>query len=328
MDANGKKIYDGFLADDAGGGLYLPTLFFVRSGNSSVFSVKPDEGDRLVFDEAHRKAFAPQIDIVHQNDAGNDYVLGDYLSNKRANARLLMEKGLASKSRTYEIVGVSHSDAGGVAPSELASQNLDLSGVFDALIDVLDRWLERGIEPSPTRSDAHELGDVDRDGRVENAAIELPEIACPTGVYYEFSEGVKTPGRTGFAAYLREPRPALNADTEPIPSDYDQAWLEPLDSRGYLVDMNKNSVRDTRDSITQAWRRRAVAGKKYGTLSLHETLTHAQYASCVAAVASELLRQNLLSENAEVDYVKTAMEFDVGISVSGAGRTGGSVAVK
>lgn len=174
----------------------------------------------------------------------------------------------------------------------------------------------RKLFDGPTRSDAFDLGDTDRDGRNENPAIELPEVACPLGVYYEFPEGVKTPGRTGFAAYLREPHQALNADTEPIPAGYDKTWLEPLDSRGYVVDMNRNSVRDTRDSIAQAWRRRLASGKKHGTLGYNETLTHDRYVACVTAAANDLFQQHLLSEEAVKDYVQKARESDIGRSIS------------
>ena len=65
----------------------------------------------------------------------------------------------------YEIVGVSHGDAGYASRSESATKpglnNLDLGGVFDALIDALDQWAEQGVEPGPTRSDAPFLGDAD-----------------------------------------------------------------------------------------------------------------------------------------------------------------------
>jgi hypothetical protein len=81
---------------------------------------------------------------------------------------------------------------------------------------------------------------------------------------------------------------AVNADTEPIPTGFDPKWLEPLDSRGYLVDMNWNTVRDTRDSIAQAWRRRMTAGKKYGVLEYNEPFTHTTYVKCVTAVATDL----------------------------------------
>ena len=315
LDAEGQRVIDGMLIDDAGGGWYMPTLYFQRTKvGEGVFSVKADSRDHLVFDDAHKKSFAHQIDIAHQIYAGNDFVTGEYITVKRENARHLAEKGLGAKSRTYEIVGVSHADAGYVwkGDPELAKQNLDLSGVFDALIDALDRWVEQDVAPEPTRSDAYDLGDEDGDGQIENPAVALPEIACPTGVYYEFPEGVRGPGRTGFASYLRKRQPAVNADTESLPPGFDEEWLEPLDSRGYLVDMNKNHVRDTRDSITEAWQRRAREGKKYGVLGPEEVLTHVRYVSCVARVASELLEQNLLSESAVLDYIRKAINSDVG----------------
>lgn len=314
VDASGKKLFHGFLDDDPGGGLYLPAVYFDRQDTPGGFVLKAGSTDHLKFDDAHRANFANQIDIVHQAYSGNDYVLGDYLSNKRQNARLLLSKGLSDKVRTYEIVGVSHGDAGGSYPGPLADQNLDLSSVFDALVDLLDDWVEKGVQPLPTRSDAFDLGDVDKDGRNENAAIELPEVACPLGVYYEFPEGVKSPGRTGFAAFLKEAHMALNADTEPIPPGYNRAWLEPLDSRGYVLDMNKNTARDTRDSITQAWRRRMAAGKKYGTLSYSENLTHPAYVNCVTAVATELVKQRLISQDAFNDYVHKAETSDIGVA--------------
>ena len=123
---------------------------------------------------------------------------------------------------------------------------------------------------------------------------------------------IKSPGRTGLVPYLSEARPALNADTETLPRDFSQEWLEPLDSRGYLVDMNKNHVRDTRESVTQAWRRRAEEGKKYGILGPYEDLTHARYVSCVTQVVSELMEQKLLSESAVLEYIRKAVDSDIG----------------
>ena len=315
LDANGEKVIDGMLIDDAGGGWYMPTLYFQRTEvRDGEFSVKADSRDHLIFDDIHQEAFAHQIDIAHQIYTGNDFVTGEYITVKRENARYLVEKGLGSRSRTYEIVGVSHADAGYVwkRDPELAKQNLDLSGVFEALIDGLDRWVDQDVAPGPTRSDDYSLGDADGDGQIENPAIALPEIACPTGVYYEFPDGITSPGRTGFAPYLRQRRPAVNADTESLPLGFEEAWLEPLDSRGYLVDMNQNHVRDTRDSIAEAWQRRAREGKKTGILGPQEVLTHARYVSCVARAASELLEQNLLSESAVLDYIKKATDSDVG----------------
>ena len=322
--ASGERIFDGLLCDDAGGGWYKPTINFERvEGPSERFHFVRDEQDHLRFDEAHRNAFALQIDVVHQAYVGADFVAGDYLSMKRKNARLLHEKGLGPKSRTYEIVGMSHADAGNVWPSELWSQNLELSGIFDILIDVLNEWVEHGSEPGPTRSDDYNLGDIDKDGQLENPAVSLPEIACPTGVYYEFPPGVSLPGRTGFAPYLETPRFPINADTTPLLAekrvrnslglpDFDEKWLEPLDSRSRPLDMNHNHVRDTRETIEQAWKRRASEGEKFGILGPHEKLTHARYMSCVARVASELAEQRLISENTMVHYIKKATESNIG----------------
>ncbi len=312
VDSTGKRLIDGFLDDDPGGGLYLPVIQFARTPDTDHVTYKIDTKDHLVFDDAHKRNFGYQIDIAHAGYMGNDYVLGDYLTNKRQNARILLAKGLKDKTRTYEFLEVTHADAGMAYPSPHAAENIDLGGFYNAIIDVLDKWVESGVEPPPTRSDAFDLGDLNRDGQNENPAIEMPEVACPLGIRYEYAGDLKTPGQMGFAAYLREPHQALNADTEPIPPDYNKDWLEPLDSRGVFLDMNKNLARDTRDSIAQAWRRRLTAGKKYGTLAYNETLTHAKYVSCVTAVATDLMKQRLLSQDAANDYIKKASQSDIG----------------
>ena len=316
-DTQGNRLYDGMLIDDAGGGWYWPVQRFHRMDISEgVFSLQPDARDTLLIDEEN---FVPQIDIAHQNYTGADFVQGSYLFVKRENARLLKEKGLGSKNRMYEIVGVSHGDAGYASRSESATKpglnNLDLGGVFDALIDALDQWAEQGVEPGPTRSDAPFLGDADGDGKIENPAVQLPEVACPIGVYIEYAKGAPRPGRTTFVPYLKEPRHVLNADTEDLPPGFDREWLEPLDARGYVVDMNKNKVRDTRENVTQAWQRRGREGEKYGILAPDETLTHQHYVQCVSEVTAELVEQNLLSRNAQTYYVRNARNSDIGIPV-------------
>jgi hypothetical protein len=224
-----------------------------------------------------------------------------YLSLKGENARILKEKGLGSKNRTYDIIGVAHFDAGYLSSSGLSPQNLDLSGVFDALIDVLDLWVDQGVEPPESQSDLIDLDDV-------ASGLRLPEIACPTGVYYQFQRGVDRVGVTGFAAYLREPPPGRPV----VPSDLGEEWLEPMDRRGYPVDMNHNSIRDVRETLTQAWKRRGREGETHGTLTPMETLTHARYVSCVTEVASELFGRRLLGESAMRDYIKRATESDIG----------------
>ena len=310
VDAGGKRMFEGFIIDDAGGGWYMPTLKFRRVElDENSFRVEPDDQDHLPFDKTRLDAFAHQIDLVHQAYIGADFVEGNYLWLKRHNTVLLQRKGADAKARTYEVVGLSHGDAGNVWPSPLYTENLDLSGIMDALVDMLDGWVDGRVTPPPSRSDDFRVGDVDGDYRLDHPAIQLPEAACPLGVYYEFPPGVKAPGRTGFAPYLDVSRPAVNADTEPLPPGFKEEWLEPLDSRGRPLDMNHNSVRDTRESVEEAWRRRRVEGQRYGTLEADEAFTPGQYARCVVAAASELAGAGLLSEAAMFHYLEQATAF-------------------
>jgi hypothetical protein len=312
VDSKGRKLFDAFIVDDSAGGWYMPTMYFTRKEvEKGAFAVERSDKDHLVFDEAHRKAFAPQIEVAHLGYSGNDFVEASYQVIKRRNARFLLEKGLTDKTRHYEIAAVSHGDAGAVYPNKLWEENLDLTGFFDATIDNIDRWVELGIAPAATRSDVPLLGDANRDGVVENPAIELPEVACPIGVYYEYPPGVKSAGRTGFAPYLRETRPALNSYTTQPPPGYDPAWLEPLNNYGHLLDMNGNGVRDTRESIEEAWQRREREGQKYGTLKPGEKFTRARYLACVAQVATDLYKDGLLSEVAMLHYLRFAAPSDL-----------------
>jgi hypothetical protein len=302
-DPDGNRVFDGFIMDDAGGGWYMPTLNFRRVDLAeNSFRVEPAE-DQLKVDEAMVERFAHQIDLVHQAYIGADFVEGNYLWLKRLNAVLLAEKGLGSRTRTYEIVGLSHGDAGNVWPSPLYSQNLDQSGMMDALIDMLDGWVQGRVTPPPTRSDDYRVGDVDGDFRLDHPAVRLPEVACPLGVYYEFPPGVDSPGRTGFTPFLMHSRPSVNADTEKPPAGFDETWLEPLDSRGRPVDMNSNGVRDTRESIEQAWQRRRIAGERTGVLEAREPFTPDRYARCVVRVAADLAEAGLLSDAARPKVV-------------------------
>ncbi|MEE2822994.1 MAG: alpha/beta hydrolase domain-containing protein [Acidobacteriota bacterium] len=315
-DTEGNRLYDGMLLDDAGGGWYWPVQRLARVDvGEGIFSLQKDAQDTLVVDELYKQNFVRQIDIAHQNYTGADFVQGNYLFVKRENTRLLKEKGLGSLTRMYEIVGVSHADAGYASRAEGATKpglnNLDLGGVFDALIDTLDQWVEKGVNPGPTRSDIPFLGDVDGNGSLENSAIALPEVACPTGIFIEYAKEAPRPGRTTFIPYLKEQRHVINADTEDLPSEYDPEWLEPLDSRGYLVDMNKNGVRDTRESIAQAWQRRMREGEQYGVLASRQNLTHEHYVECVTQVTAELVKENLLSNTARNYYIKNARNSDI-----------------
>ena len=318
LDSQGKRVFDGMLLNDNGGGWFspiipgvfdlLPVLFAVRSGEGDgFFSLQPDGQDQFTFDDTHITDFAHQIDVRHAGYPGGHFRRGNYLdsldvdtyvSAKKANARLLVEKGLASKARTYEIIGTAHFDAGYLASSELSSQNLDLGGVFDALIDALDLWVDQGVEPPAGSFDSGS----DRPEGEEHTVIRLPEVACPTGIYYEFPAGVERVGVTGFQAYLNGP---------PVdPSG--EALLEPMDRRGYPVDMNHNGIRDRRETLPQAWQRRRHEGEDTGILEDGQAFTPAHYVDCVRSVATQLFEQRLLSRSAMLDYIRRATDSNFG----------------
>jgi hypothetical protein len=266
VDEDGKPIFDGFLLDDAGRGLPLPKL--VVDNKDVLFTTNQD-----------RKRFTKQIDITHMLYAGETQ---DELQNKRENARLLLEKGLGAKHRMYEIRGVSHFDAGHLSRRDLVFQNLDLSGIFDALIDSLNSWVENDVPPPPTKSDDVELGGRNNDGTITNPAVGLPEVACPLGVYYIFPSGLE-PGR--------------RAGQETAFARFDGVNQEPLDARGELVDMNGNGVRDRRETIAQAWQR-------LGLLKSGQALTATAYQKCVSDAAAVLVRQKLLPKSVGDYYIE------------------------
>jgi hypothetical protein len=269
FDSNGKAIFDGFLLDDAGSGLWLPKLIV-------------DGKDVLFTTDGSRGRFTKQIDITHMLYAGDT---GDYLEKKRENARLLREKGLTTKHRLYEIRGVSHFDAGQTDRPDLVFQTLDLGGIFDALIDRLDDWVEKGTAPAPSKSDAEDLTGANKNGRSDNAAVALPEIACPRGIYY---------------AYPPELDPGRRGGQETAFAPFDGINLEPLDGRGTLVDMNGNGVRDRRETVTQAWQR-------LGLLKSGAKLTAAAYQSCVKDAATKLVNQGLLPAKVGEYYIERSV---------------------
>jgi hypothetical protein len=169
-------------------------------------------------------------------------------------------------------------------------QTLDLGGLMASFLDMLDRWVETGEVPPPTRSDLLALGDADGDGVNENPAIALPEVACPLGIRHVFPAAHGTSRRayqeTAFAAF-------------------DGVNLEPIDGRGQFVDMNGNGTRDQRESVTQAWVR-------LGLLKGGERLTQGKYIACVASAAAMLVDQGFLPPRMLPYYVNRAATSGVG----------------
>ena len=87
-------------------------------------------------------------------------------------------------------------------------------------------------------------------------------------------------GSTGFAAY-------------------DGNTLEPLNGQLQFVDMNENGRRDTRETVTQAWRR-------MGLLTSGETFSRAKYVACVESTAAKLRKENLITEQIAGLYAEDA----------------------
>jgi hypothetical protein len=273
---DGRPFFDGLLLDDPAAGTWYPVV--MKDGKDVLFATAEEKA-----------AFVPQIDIAHQMynniwpPKHPEWMSSSYLENKRNNARILRDKGLA-KYRMYEIRSISHS--GGESPesgrrSEL--QNLDLSKMMDRFVDLLDAWVDRGVAPPPTHSDWAELGDADRDGTIEHPALAFPEVACPLGVYYPFPE--TTSGTTAFAAFTGQ-------------------GIEPLDTKRVFVDMNRNGVWDYRETPTQAWRR-------LGLLKSDETLTREKYIACVGAAAQTLRREGFFSDRTAARYTEQARTTDL-----------------
>jgi hypothetical protein len=274
VDSDGKPLFDGFLLDDAGSALWLPKL--VVDGKDVLFST-----------EDARRSFAKQIDTSHALYLGDT---GDYLVNKRENARLLRDKGLGNKHRMSEFRGVSHFDSGQVSRHDLFDQTVDLTGLYDALIERLDLWVEKDMAPPPTKSDLMELGDANKDGKNENPGIALPDVACPLGVYYTYPPEVD-PGRRG--------------GQETALARFDGINLEPLDSRGQLVDMNGNGVRDKHETVAQAWQR-------VGLLKTGQPFSAAAYQKCVNNAAAVLVKQASLPRKVGEHYIEQAKRRAVG----------------
>ena len=248
----------------------------------------------------HKDWVVPSLELAHQlyvNETPDNppaWASTNFLMNKRLNAKYLREKGLTAKYRTYEVAGVSH-NGGEMLPEGKRGdvEILVLARVYDGLIDMLDSWVEKGVAPPPTKSDWAELGGMSKDGSIENPAIRMPEVACPTGIYYPFppSVGATGQGTTGFVSF-------------------DGKGLEPYDGRGAVksdednwyynfVDMNRNGYRDFKETMTQAWRR-------LGLIKPTETFGRAAYTACVQKAVDKLLADRIITSKTAEFYKEDA----------------------
>jgi hypothetical protein len=274
---DGKRFFDGLLLDDPAAGTWYPV-------------VMKDGKDVLLASAADKAAFVPQIDVAHQmyNNIWPPqhpaWLSSSYLENKRNNARILQQKGLANY-RMYEVRGTSHSGGESLPDSMQRGelQNIDVSKAMDRFIDLLDAWVDKGTAPPPTHSDDPTIGGTGANGASAHPALTYPELACPLGVYYGYP--ASTAGATAFAAFTG-------------------SGMEPLDGNDVFVDMNRNGVWDYRESPTQAWTR-------LGLLKAGETLTRDKYASCVADAANHLRDEGFFSAKTATAYTDQAKTADL-----------------
>lgn len=324
-DHEGNKLFDGFYLDDSAGGRG-PTAYFWESelvDEHGTFKLTPSETDYLKFTGEQMTFFSPVIEVIHgAYNGGNtatvprlfERVPGTYVYYKRENARINIEKGLGDVWKSYEIAGVSHGDASSEAVKypELAAQMVDIGSVAIKLTQALVDWVVEGKKPPPTRVDAFDVWELDK---TAGPAIQLPETACPRGIYRAYMnrpDGTSVGSSPAlFVPYLTRLVPQVNQDQE-WPAGFKEEYLEPLDRNGYLVDMEGSGHRMTRPSIQQMWHVRYSEGRKTGILKPYEKLTRERYIACVTGVATGLHSEGLLTDEARAWYIEKAKTDEIG----------------
>ena len=324
-DHHGNKLFDGFYLDDSAGGRGATAYFWEAEVVDELgsFRLNPTDEDTLTFDAEQTRFMAPVIETVHALYSGGrtatvpriyERIPATYANYKRENARINIEKGLGDIWKSYEIAGVSHSDASAEAFDypELAKDMVDIGGVANALQQALADWVLHGKRPPGTRVDAADVWELDPES---GPAIQLPDTACPRGVFRTY---MNRPDGTAvgsspalFVPYLTELVPQINED-QPRPPGFREEWLEPLNRKGYLVDMTGSGHRMTRPTIQQIWHLRYKEGKKTGTLRPYETLTRERYVACVTGVVDELYADGLLTAEARIWYIEKAKSDEIG----------------
>jgi hypothetical protein len=288
IDSDGSPIIDGIIVDDAGSGLWVPI-------------VMKDGLDTVLMTDAEKQRFVPMIEIGHLlyvNETPDDPPAwrggNNFLANKRINAKTLIEKGLGSKFRYYEVDGISHA-AGSPFNAERIPNGIDLDLLMEGITDMLDAWVEKGIAPPPTRSDWKVLGDANKDGIIENPAIDVPEVSCPLGVFHIYGTSPNDVGSTQYKPF----------------NTTGALMLEPLDARGGFieegsdahnyshgfVDMNHNNVRDFVETVTEAWQR-------VGLLKPNETFNRERYVQCVRQSANKLIEEKFFLDRTVDKYMQ------------------------
>ena len=200
-DTDGKDTFDGMLWDDVGGGMFLP--FLIQNGRDVLFTTAAEKSRFIKSIEiahlAYPNFYSADTPWMMETKKIPEKVSPVYLINKRTRARMLHTKALDNLYRVYEVEGISH-NSGDTMPESGERGDvavLQLPRMMDALIDLLENWVEKGIEPPLSKSDV-DIGF----GKKANA-VSMPEISCPVGVYHAYpqSGGSNGVGSTGIALF-------------------------------------------------------------------------------------------------------------------------------
>ncbi len=275
-DPDGSPTIDGLLWDDVGGGMFLP--FLIRDGQDILLRTPEDKAKFVkTLEVTHHLYPNPyyehevwQMEIANVPEKVSPYAI----TNKRTRANMMQAKGLDNAYRMYEVEGVSHNGGESLESGKRGDvEILDLSRLMDGLVDLLNNWVEKGVPPPTTRSEAVGEG---------NSNLALPEITCPLGVYFPYpqSMGVGGKGSTSFAPF-------------------DGAGLEPVNGLMQSVDMNGNGIRDKRETVTEAWRR-------LGLLKAGENFSRDKYVACVQTAVATLRKENFITEKVGELYIREA----------------------
>ena len=282
-DEHGKRYFDGFFSDDPGGGSMMPVML----GKDEVFGEKDgrltyNPKDVLFQTPQDKARLTKELTISHgaylSAHEWTPTVL--YPTMKRQTALILHQRGLDDRAVMYEVAGVSHI-ANTVGSSE---KTLDIAPLADKAIDLLDDWVQHDVAPPATIANLAALGVGGAYAAQHNQSLELPPIACPTGVHYFYGPTPKDGATvTGFAAF-------------------DGKSLEPVNSRGSLVDVNGNGYRDTMPTLEQAWVDR-------GLIVPGQTVDAKTYAACIANAAHALVEKRLISQDSADWYNAQAKKY-------------------
>ena len=326
VDHSGKKLFDGFFLNDTAAG-HGSTAYFWEAevvDEHGAFRLQPSEKDMLAFGSEQMRLMSPTVEVIHGAYAGAststvprlfERVPGTYYEYKLENARINIEKGLGEIWKAYVIDGTSHNDASAEAfdHPELAKDMIDIGGVEMALHHALYDRVTAGKQLPDTRIDAVDVWELDLKA---GPAIQLPETACPRGIYRAYMtrpDGTKVGSSPAlFVPYLTMPVPQINVNQK-RPAGFKEEWLEPLDANGHLVNMTNSLLRMTRPSIQQVWHVRYRNGEKTGILRPNENLTRERYVTCVTEVANKLHADRLLTDQALAWYKEKAKTDEIGV---------------